>query len=265
MKRLTKKISFLVLIFTTWTSHALATDPATSFSTGLQRYQEGQFEEAKGLFEQSLQAAPQSTSTLYNLGLTEYRLGKQGMAIALWRKALSIGGPDSTIQEALNYSLSKLAKRDLPKKPDLFESLRSGFLSEFNIYASLSLLAATLGLFGLSFLTILGQRKRAQDSDAAIPSWGWKPPVFAGLMVIAVAITALKWADMNEPRGTIIDKILEVRATPDTNAPGLFEIYEGIEVIILERRSEWLRIRYPGGRSGWLPESALMQTAGRKP
>lgn len=264
MKRLTKKISFLALIFTTWTSHAFATDPATSFSTGLQRYQEGKFEEAKDLFEQSLQSAPQSIPTLYNLGLTEYRLGKQGVAIALWRKALYAGGPDSTIQEALNYSLSKLAKKDLPKKPDLFETLRSSFLVEFNIYASLSLLAATIGLFGLSIITSLGQRKRALDADESVPAWGWKPPVLAMLLVVAVVITALKSIEMNEPRGTIIEKALEVRATPETNAPGLFEIYEGIEVVILERRSEWLRIRYPGGRSGWLPEASLMQTAGRK-
>jgi tetratricopeptide (TPR) repeat protein len=257
-----KLLCLLVLISTTLTTFAHASDAEMSFSTGLQRLQENKLEEAKTLFEQSLQSAPQSTATLYNLGLTEYRLGKPGLALALWRKALSIGGSDPTIKEALDFGLSKLSKKELSRKSDLFETLRAGFLVEFNLFASLSLLAATLALFGLSFIHTVSSRKKAFNADETAPPIGWKTPVTFLAFVAAVVITGLKYVEITEARATVLEKSIEVRAAPDLASPGLFEIFEGLEVIVLERRNDWLRVRYPGGRSGWLPESALMQTAG---
>lgn len=255
--------SLIAIILTIWSLPLHATDAEGLFASGLQRFQESKFQEAKDLFEQSLQIAPNSTPILYNLGLAEYRLGKAGLAIAFWRKAQFLGGDDSSVAEALSFALSKLPKKDLPAKPDLFETLRSQFLVEFNLSASLAFMAAALGLFGLSLLRWAGQVKRSKDLDSPRPSMGWKLPLSSLFFVLALTTTALKVFERAQTRGTIVLKSAEVRATPEENSPSLFEIYEGLEVLVLERRETWLRVRYPGGRSGWLQDVALMQTAGR--
>ncbi len=54
---------------------------------------------------------------------------------------------------------------------------------------------------------------------------------------------------------------LNFRATPSPTATAMGIVATGDQVLVLERKGAWARIRVASGESGWLPESALMAEA----
>lgn len=257
-----KNLTVLVLSFLS-PAITLASNTEEHFNSGLRSYQEGKFAEAKQSFESALEAKPNSPALLYNLGLSEYRLGEVGRALAFWRMAQRANPSDPLVQEALEFAFSKLTRKELPSGGDFFETLRKGFLVEFGIHSILTLVATSFALFSLLLIRWLKARKQSLEADESAPSWNWKLSGAFVLFLFALVVFGLKSFEILQPRGTIVAKQIEVRAVPDSSGTGLFEIFEGLDVILVERRDEWVRIRYPGGRGGWVPSESVLQTSGR--
>lgn len=253
-----KKIIFFGVTFFCIYTNAQSVDDL--FSNGLKSYQEGRFEEAANQFEQALSQYSNNASLLYNLGLAEYKQGKTGLAIASWRKALSIDPSLSDARDALQFAFSKLERKELPHQVMLLETLRATLLQWVSLNQLFFILFLTLFAFVWTLLTWLGRRRVAQEQESSAPTLPIKV-YFLGVCFFGLfSLLGLKVYDLRTPRGTIVSKTVEVRAGPDAEQASLFEIYEGLEVILGEAQNGWVKITYPGGRSGWLPEESLKRT-----
>jgi hypothetical protein len=229
----------------------------SAFQSGLAAFQKGDFKTARLWFREVLAKDATQIVAWYDLGLTEQRLGNAGLAMAFWRKALALSPTFSTAKHALSYTRSKLEHGDIPHDVETWETLRSSVL----VYASTAQFAF-LALFAffiaawLSF-TYVGARRRALLDEKPLPAF----PVLASLASVVfiglLFLTICKSIDSADLRATVIAKKIEAKALPDSSSTPLFDLYEGLEVIVRQTRKDWVQVTYPGGATGWIPREAL--------
>lgn len=240
---------------------AEASRAGPSFSQGVKSYQENQLESAREHFQQELKDSPDNSTTIYNLGLVEYKLGRRGLGLAYWRKSLDLDPGNSRTLAAIKFATDELlTNKSLPTKP-LFENLRSSVL----VYMSLapSLLFAALFLFAAIWilLTFLGSRRRAQllgTSPMRYPLYGYMLWIFSALFL---GITILKNMDLKTKRATVISSSAIMRSGPNEEATNLFELFEGTEVIVRQFKDTWTQVSLPGKNSGWVLSAQLFTSS----
>lgn len=230
------------------------------FSSGLKSYQSGKFEDAENQFEQALTQQPNNASLLYNLGLAEYKSGKTGPAIASWRKALTLDPSLADARDAISFATNKLEHRELPHQVMLLESLRTSYLQWVSLNQLLFIFALTFFAFGWALIRYLGSRKTALENEAPPPSLSFKIIILLTLFLGLGLLSAAKFIDVVTPRATVLPKTVAVRAGPDNDQAALFDLYEGLEVLVDDVQNNWMKITYPGGRSGWIPSETVSVT-----
>jgi hypothetical protein len=253
-------LSLIILIFPLIT---LGDQPSPAYTEALSLYQQAKYDEAKQKFEQALQENGPNAYVLYNLALTEMKLGHAGLAIGLWRKALEVDPGFGPAEDALNYHSEKLKIKELPHKITAMETLRNRVLIHFTLSNFLALSLILFFVTGWFSVIYLGQRHRHKKGEGKLPPFPTLTFVLGLLFVGSIALTVAKVLDQNLSRGTIVTEKVEARTGPGEDQAVLFELFEGMEVIVRESvetepEKKWVQVTYPGGMTGWIQASALI-------
>lgn len=235
------------------------------FKIGVEAYQSKKFDLARDALTKALEKNPQNVSTLTNLALAQFQLGKKGAAVALLRKAQNLDPDFSTPKAALKFILPQLEIKEIPHELHFFENLRSQILVPVPLNAYLILSALLLFAAGWILIGYLGAKKRALKDEKPFPPFPTIGATLALAFMVCLTTTLLKIYDYQTPRGTILDDKVAVLAAPDEKAAVLFDLYSGLEVIIQSTNQDWVQVNYPGALTGWIRKSALLHTAGKSP
>ncbi|WP_413289604.1 hypothetical protein [Bdellovibrio sp. HCB337] len=233
------------------------------FSRGTKNYQEKKFEDAIFNFEKALDLHPESSTVMTDLGLSYFQTQKKGLSIAMFRRALFVDPSQSVAEAALTFVLSQLEVKEIPHQIETYERLRSSILNAVSLNGFH--LLSTLLLFSSGFLWLqyLGRRRKAFEAETAPPS----TPVIGLLLSIGLALsisfTLLKIYDLSIPRATVIAGKVSALTAPGEGQSGLFDLYEGFEVIVRNAANDWIQVSYPGGLTGWVKKDSLMSTSGK--
>jgi tetratricopeptide (TPR) repeat protein len=259
-------ISYLMALLTCLTTLSASAQDNTpnaeeKFKDGIASLQKNDLTQARNALMASLKLDPYNPVTLYNLGLVEQKSGNLGMALGLWRKTMTIHPEYAPAQQSIRWAKGKLERAEIPHEATLWESLRHIALAPFSLYKFVLFTAVFMLTGGWLWLKYFGARRRAILDGQPLPAF----PVGAlictlGLLIMGF-LSAAKALEQSTVRGTILVKKIEARSTPDTNGTPLFELYEGLEVIVRQSNDSWMQITYPGGPTGWIPQSALLTTA----
>ncbi len=252
---------FLISLFCSLSGVAAGSQSQSEavFQQGLAAFQKNDFNQARSLFLDALQVDDNPT-VLFNLGLAEQRLGNQGMAIALWRKALASNASFSPARRALEWTRSKLERPEIAHEVEMWESLRTHALTTVSLTSYLAGCAISLLLSGWLILRHLGLRRQSTLDEKPMPTF----PTGAALTTITFCLltflSGAKFIDEDTERATVVEKKVAVLSSPANDATPLFDLYEGLEVIVRGRSETWAQITYPGGSTGWIPSSAILST-----
>lgn len=242
-------------------SFAAESDLNSAFNNYQKSYQSNDFETAKTAIEEALKTHTHNSYLIYNLGLTEYKLGKVGLAIGLWRKALSINPQLNDARRAIDYAVGQMQAKPLSKTTDStwvwLEKLIVENLS-FNVLWPFFLLS--LFLSGFYFIKFLSAKKKAFANDEAPPILGTKPILFLAITLVLGVVGFVSFKDLTTTKATAIAKTTEVKTGPSADYGTLFEIPEGTEVLIRDKDAEWYKIEDPTGRVGWTIGDQLLVT-----
>ncbi len=256
------QLLFFTLIFSTF--GPLLAEPnatpgfATHFQTGIESYQKKDYAAAKTSFEAAVQERPQEVSALTNLALTHYRLGQRGWALGYARQVLLLEPGHDEAAQLKNAILEEGQIRDIPHRIEMWEifhrdvfSVAPGF-----VFVGLALMIFLSGMW--SWLSFLGARKRALQNETAAPGFPFLPMIFSLLFLTALALAISKKKDERELRGTIVIERVSALTAPSEQSPSLFELNEGLEVVIRKVEGSWLQVTYPGASTGWIPAASVM-------
>jgi tetratricopeptide (TPR) repeat protein len=229
-----------------------------AFRSGVEAFQKKDFAHARLSFTDAMKLAGETPRLLFNLGMVESRQGKKGMALALWRKALAQKPNDAASKAAVEWTRARLEHADIPHEVEVWENFRQSALvpfalDHFVLFTALFLLAGGWLLF-----RHLGRRRSARLDEKPMPGFP-AGTVFCLVASFAFATLALAKAfDLQDVRGTIVSKKVEARSSPATDATALFELYEGLEVIVRQKKDGWVQVTYPGASTGWISQQDLL-------
>jgi tetratricopeptide (TPR) repeat protein len=256
-----KRISLLLCLIIGLSYECWAQDTPTFaqlFETGGKAYQSKDYNAAKTAFEQALKLEPHSEYALTNLALTEFQLGQRGRALGALRRALKVNPEFSTSRAALTFIEKQMPVKEIPHEIQWFERIRENFLNHFSLNIFLVMTALFLFSVGWLGLRYWSERKAAIEDQRALPkaSFTWSLSLIG--LVVFLGFTILKTVDGLHDRATIVLEKVPVKSAPDANSPDLFDVYEGLEVIVEQTRDSWAQITYPGALSGWIPKESLL-------
>lgn len=237
---------------------------AEAYQQGLTLYQSRNFSKAREHFRQAWNNEPQNPLVLYNWGLSEYQLENNGMALAAWRKALFLDPDLEPASNAIEFLLATTSVGSTSYRGGYWESFRDRILSRISINQIFFLTLIFMACCGWLVIRYLGQRKLAVNEEMPLPPIPW---VGIGLLVVFLALqttAALKVYDYFTPRATVIARTVTVKSAPTKESSTLFEIYEGSEVLLKRKASDWSQVKYPGGLTGWVESQSLFHTSGRE-
>lgn len=239
--------------------------PEALFAQGAKSFREGKLEEAKQSFLAVNAENPDHVDTLLNLGLIAFKEKRIGAAIGIWRKGLADEPTNESLFQAISYARTKLDKQEVAREFSLWEKYRESLL--LRLSPNLVFSASALFLLGAGWFWLrwIGKRKRAFEEEMATPSAPIGAIAISLLYVFMSVIFISMLIDRNELRGTVIVPKVSALSAPELEATSLFDLFEGLEVLVRETRDvqgkPWRRITYPGGLSGWVPATTVFATS----
>ena len=192
------------------------------------------FEQAVQLYEKLLGSGFINGQIYYNLGNAYYRLGMSGKAIIYYRRAERLLPRDADIKANIN-----LLKRDFEDKasirqlPEILKIvcfwyffLNLNEITSITIYIYLALMASIL-----SFVFIKVQWLK----NIII--------IFAScLLVLVISLGIKAYSQHSIERGVVIADESKIRYGPGEEYEPRFEIHEGAEVRIEEKKDKWYKV-----------------------
>ncbi|MEK7476659.1 MAG: hypothetical protein AAB152_13645 [Candidatus Coatesbacteria bacterium] len=219
------------------------TDEARLFQQAGAAYEKGRFAEALAGYERLAAGGRMSAALAYNLGNTEWRLGRRGFAIRWWELARRLDPRDSDIR--YNLALARSALQD--EEPSAWEALDRVLTVNELAWLVTVLVWLIAGLAGVALW---------RD----VPWSRWRRFVLAGLpfLVVLAAWLALRAGDLARPWGVVTAPAVEIRSGPGDQFPVGYSAPEGQRILLLSRRPGWVEIGVPSrSLKGWVVDSAV--------
>lgn len=255
----------LISIFFTLLSPCASFSLDLRFAEGVTAFKAGKLEDARKNFLELENDYPGDPSLLLNLGLIAQKEKRNGAALALWRKGLVAHPTNDALSNAIEWTKSKLPKTEIAHEIDGWEELRKSFLIRVSPFAVSGVTTVFLLLAGWFLLRWWGARRRALDLETSMPPAPISGIVFGIFFALMFSISTAIFIDRLDTRGTVVGAKSEVRSAPEAAATVLFQVFEGMEVIVRNSRKvgdeSWRRITYPGGMTGWVHETDVLTSA----
>lgn len=243
-----------------WLTPARAQSPQDFLNQGMEAFQKQDWTKARTAFRAALQLDEGNPVLLHNLALTEFRAGRQGLALGLWRKALATSPSYSPSRTAIAWAQKKLERSEIAHEKELWEGLRTFVLQPLSLDRYLLATMLLMLMSGWTLLRYFGARRRALQDENPLPPLPWIASTISTFFVVSVTLSVAKIIDHQTIRGTIIEPKITAKSTPDEAGTPLFELYEGLEVILRNHSAEWVQVTYPGGPTGWVKRTSLFAT-----
>jgi tetratricopeptide (TPR) repeat protein len=231
------------------------------FQKGLAAYQNKQYAEAKDDFQKLLDQGKVTPGVLNNLALSLYQLDQKPMALALWRKALSLQPGFQPAREGRELLENKLQMR--PLEHDSLSLWVHRTLEHISIYELLWLNAALLAIAGWYGFRYWGERAAALDEERELPVFPGAFAASAAVLALALVAAGSKFRDALSPRATVVSAKASARSLPADDAVPLFDVGGGHEVLVRRQQSGWLQVQNSDGASGWLKVADVLVTTDR--
>ena len=213
-------------------------------------YRQGEFDRARQLYQQAVDAGAQDPRLFYNLGCAHFKAGAVGAAIVWFERALRLAPGDEDIRANLRFA--NQVKKDQESAEDT--NVIWNFLVAVFHYPSLNSLAV---VFSLALTGVMG-----------LSLWRlWRRPFtgFVGLLVgagvvlvgSAGVLASRAYIQAQLVEAVVIQDQTQARSGPDEAQTEVFTVHEGTKVRVVRQEGAWLLVRLANGVGGWMPAQAL--------
>jgi tetratricopeptide (TPR) repeat protein len=234
----------------TFAGPAAAAGIPAEFDAANKLYAEGKFADAAGAYEKMIQSGTISPALYFNSGNAEFKSGNLGRAIAAYRRAAQLAPRDAEVRANLDFV------RNQVQGPTLRENRWADWLGTLSLNEWTGLAATALWLM---FALLMARQIRPALK-----------PVLRGFTRVAVAAVIVSGtcagvdAANHFTRQTVVVVAPDptVRSGPFDEAQSAFTAHNGVEMLVLDRRANWLQVTDGSGRIGWLPSRQVEMLPG---
>ncbi len=211
------------------------------------QYKEREYEKALQIYTS---IPDKSTAVLYNSGNCLYHLGKYVEALVVFKRAQR--GATTTQRKAIEYNIEQtLDALDISRTPASYTQR----LYEYVNHAVAPILLLWLQILFLFFLygTVLCMFRMRRSRKYCIGVF-----LFGCLTFMSGAALGIKYNDVSYAHGIVIQKQGSVFVGPDKKYDASGTVMLADELIILEKRAEWYKVK-KGKSIGWIPAEFIAE------
>ncbi|MBU2595132.1 MAG: tetratricopeptide repeat protein [Candidatus Edwardsbacteria bacterium] len=224
----------------------LTVSPADSYNQGNKYYENGNYSGAIAEYQNALTAVS-SSHIYYNLGNVYFKNGQIGQAIINYRRARFLDPRDPDINNNLvfarNYRIDKVLTTTGP-----LDNLIGRLFNSISFAESFWLCLIFFGLFSAFVSLFILNRRRIYLYSSTI----------AGLFFLLSLLSLISW--QNEKRSSpavVIIPEVSALSGPGEEFKQILLLHDGTEVLIKEKRNDFLLVQLPGGTGGWLKKETI--------
>jgi tetratricopeptide (TPR) repeat protein len=226
----------------------MATGNDSLFHKGNALYEEGDYEEALGIYHQVIENGFESAGLYYNMGNAAYRSNSIGYAILYYEKALKLEPSNEDAAHNLEF-VSRYRLDAFDEVPQLFlGTWARGFVNllpeqTWSILAMLFFLSLLTGIVVYLFASRIALKKTGFVGALATLL----------LFLISFSSAASRHREIVYPdTGIVLAPSVVVRSSPSESGTELFILHEGTKIEVSEEVSGWQNIKVIDGREGWI-------------
>ncbi len=225
------------------------------FNAGKEAYKAENYQEAIDSWRQIVDNGEESPELYFNLGNAHYKLNNIGPSIYYFEKARILDPNDADIKN--NLAFAENARVDViePLPQTVFKTWyeRISGVTDFDGWAT----AGVVFTFSFVFLFLTyyfsaSERKKRFLFASSIVA------LFLLMASVAMAFTTYADYQNNNPAIVFSEKV-EVKDAPSVGGEVSFLIHEGTKVQVLDRETNWVRIRLADGKDGWIPSADIKE------
>lgn len=228
-----------------------------AFQLGVETLQKGDPHAALEIFKTLLQEKTNDPTLLTNAGIAASKSGLPGLAISFLRDSLQLNSDAIQTHQAIEFVETQLPVKEIPHNVEFWEIYRANVLNSLPLIPLLCLGAILTLLVGLLLLRWIADRKKAFQDDESLPRLKAIHFIAVSMFAIVMVLGLSKFVDVRQMRATVVPEKISTKSAADSEAPPLFELYAGLEVLVIREQGAWVQVRFPGGPTGWLERSAV--------
>jgi len=251
-----KKIPLILILILSCFHSALwaedAQDPRSLFYKANSLYEQREYEKASQIYAKILEAGAESGPLYFNIGNTFFKMGKTGYAILAYKKAQRLMPGDSDLKSNLAYAESLTEDSALQAMPQ--NSITWLFKFPFREYSlnTVSIILCVLYLL-LMAMFITGIINPVFKRRMTILFY----PVLIGFLLTLGAFSIRYYNEQILAHGVVVAKEAECKYEPIDKSNNYFTLKEGQEILVLNTRNGWRRIRRLDGKLAWVKSDAV--------
>jgi tetratricopeptide (TPR) repeat protein len=243
-----KRIIYLLLLIVSPLLAFSNDDAVALLKKGNEQYTKAQYKEAIVTYQKLVDDGYQSAAVYFNLGNAFYKTDDMASAILYYEKAHKLSPGDEDIRFNIQLANSKTTDKT-DEVPEFFitkwwHAFILGFSA--NTLAVLSVLLFLAGSASLILYRFTGSVgiKKASFYTAILL-------LFFGIATIFVAGRQTDYFEAHQ-QAIVFSGSVTVKSAPASASKNLFILHDGTKVDVLERNTDWLKIRLSNGNEGWI-------------
>ncbi|MBI5665998.1 MAG: tetratricopeptide repeat protein [Nitrospirae bacterium] len=210
-----------------------------SFQKGNIYYEEGKYDTAIKEYSQLLEQGLESGNLYFNLGNSYFKKGELGKAILNYERARRLIPRDGDLKTNYQFAVSKIAY-NTSEGP-------SWFKERFNM-VTLNEVTIILSCFFISILLFL----MVSIFVIRIRRYSYIVLGVSLIVFMTFAYSMYSKVSVLDSEAVIISQSAEAKYEPADSATTHFSLYEGMKVYVLELKKEWVKVKRPDGKIGWI-------------
>lgn len=246
-------VTFLAIITTVVPARATDLNAATAaFREGNAAYERGAFTEAVDAYIRAEKAGARDARLYFNHANALFRADRLGPAILYYEKARKLLPADEDILHNLNFARARVADK-VPEPPanaftKLLWSVHASYSPHTGVWIALGLFAGVFfALIAALFLGGLGRIAAATVAVASLVTLlAFSPSLVYKLRQHGMAV-----------RAVVLQPVVPLYSGPGDSYELLFRAHEGTVFTIVSREGEWLAVKLPDGRGGFVKAAAV--------